>query len=63
MVMLSTVATFILFKSLFSRNQFMILIMIMPTLMTLTEAWAPHTWDNPFQYLVASVVIYLVLII
>ena len=63
MVTLSTIATFVIFRYLFSWNQFFILIMVMPFLMTLTEAKAPHTWDNPFLYLVASKVIYFVMMI
>ena len=61
MVTLSTIAAFIVLRYLFSPGQFLMLIMFMPFLMTLTEAWAPHTWDNPFLYFVAGSVIYVVM--
>lgn len=60
MVTLSTIFSLVVFRSLFSLNQLIMLLMVMPFLMTLTEAKAPHTWDNPFLYLVAGLVIYLV---
>ena len=63
MVTLSTIVSFLVFRSLFSLNQLILLLMVMPFLMTLTEAKAPHTWDNPFLYLVASLVIFLVMMI
>lgn len=61
MVTLSTIVAFVVFRYLFSGGQFMLLIMVMPFLMTVTEAWAPHTWDNPFLYLMAGSVIYVVM--
>jgi phytol kinase len=61
MVALSTIIAFFVFRYLFSSGQLLMLIMFMPFLMTVTEAWAPHTWDNPFLYLVASSVIYFVM--
>ncbi len=42
MVTLSTIAAFIIFGYLFTPGQLM-MIMFMPFLMTVTEAWAPHT--------------------
>ena len=63
MVTISTIAAFLFFRYLFSWNQLMLLLMVMPLLMTVTEAWAPHTWDNPFLYLVAGPVIYVVMMI
>jgi len=39
------------------------MIMFTPFLMTVTEAWAPHTWDNPFTYGVAGTAIYAVLML
>ncbi|GAF97520.1 unnamed protein product [marine sediment metagenome] len=39
------------------------MIMFTPFLMTVTEAWAPHTWDNPFIYGVAGAVIYAVMML
>jgi len=63
MVTLATIGSFLIFRSLFNWNQLILLLMVMPFVMTLTEAKAPHTWDNPFLYLVASSAIYLVFLI
>ena len=36
------------FRKLFTATQFALSIVFLPITMTLCEAWAPHTWDNPF---------------
>ena len=63
MVTLSTIAAFIIFGYLFTPGQLLMMIIFMPFLMTVTEAWAPHTWDNPFIYGVAGAVIYAVMML
>ena len=42
---------------LFTRGQYVVNMAALPPLMTLTEAIAPHTWDNPFITLVGAVFI------
>ena len=59
MVTLTTIFTFYFMRYLFTSGQFLFLIVTMPILMTLTEAYSPHTWDNPFLYLVGSSCIWL----
>ena len=39
---------------LFSDVQYAVALAILPPLMTITEAFAPHTWDNPFITLVGA---------
>ena len=39
---------------LFTRGQYVVNMAALPPLMTLTEAIAPHTWDNPFITLVGA---------
>ena len=39
---------------LFTRSQYAVNMALLPPLMTLTEAIAPHTWDNPFITLVGA---------
>lgn len=39
------------FHSSFSTAQFGAAIVSVPILMTLAEAWSPHTWDTPLMYL------------
>lgn len=36
------------FRELFTATQFVVSMVFLPVTMTLCEAWAPHTWDNPF---------------
>ena len=33
-----------------SQAQFFLALVLVPVLMTLAEAWSPHTWDGPFLY-------------
>jgi len=61
MVTLTSIATCYFMRYLFTSGQFIFLIVTMPILMTLTEAYSPHTWDNPFLYLVGSTCIWLVI--
>jgi phytol kinase len=42
------------FKSNFSETQFWFILILLPLLITLTEAKAPHTWDQPFIYLTSG---------
>jgi len=47
-------ATFILRQHL-NEVQFLLTLGIVPITMTLTEALSPHTWDNPFLFLVGGI--------
>lgn len=47
----------------FSSIQFIVAVITMPILMTLAEAFAPHSWDNPFLAGVGEVLIVLILLI
>lgn len=60
-VYLVSILSLILFQSLFSTSELILLLVILPFVMTITEAKAPHTWDNPLMFLTGSAVIYLVL--
>ena len=44
---------------LFSETQYALAMCLLPPLMTVTEAFAPHTWDNPFITLVGAAYILL----
>jgi phytol kinase len=39
------------FHGCFSPTQFRAALVAVPILMTLAEAWSPHTWDTPLMYL------------
>jgi len=60
MVLLATVFTLLALRDYFSLNQLLLLLLYMPFKMTLIEAYAPHTWDNPFLYLVGGLLVYIV---
>ena len=39
------------YKSYFTDLQFVLALLFIPILMTLTEAFSPHTWDSPLLFL------------
>ena len=45
------------FKNIFGETQFWSVLIFLPLLITLTEAKAPHTWDQPFIYLVSGAIL------
>jgi phytol kinase len=51
----------ILFSSSFSTGQFIVAIIAIPILMTLAEAFSPHSWDNAFLFLVGEILLFLIL--
>jgi len=59
-VFIVTLLSLFPFKNCLSTEQFLALVVLLPPLMTLTEAFAPHTWDNPFMTLVGTVTIFMV---
>ena len=60
-VFITSIIVVILFSSLFSTSQFVIALITFPIIMTLVEAKAPHSWDNPFLMAVGSVLLFLIL--
>ncbi len=63
MVFFSSICALIFFSKLFLLNELICLFILVPLLMTLTEAYSPHTWDNPFMYLVGGLAVYLAVIV
>lgn len=51
----------ILLSSSFSTNQFIVALLAIPILMTLAEAFSPHSWDNAFLFLVGEILLFLIL--
>jgi phytol kinase len=43
------------YQHLFTTTQLIAALLLIPPIMTLTEAFSPHTWDSPFLYLVGGV--------
>lgn len=50
-VLLASIIVIIVFHSSFTQLQFIIALIFIPPLMTLVEAFSPHTWDTPTLYL------------
>lgn len=59
-VFLASIAALLLFFNSFTSAQLALLLLTLPAAMTLTEAKAPHTWDNPLLFLSGSAIIFLV---
>ena len=53
-VFLTSIAVMVLFADHFTMSQFWTGIVAIPVLMTLAEAFSPHTWDSPFLFLVGG---------
>jgi dolichol kinase len=51
-VFLTSLIVIVVMRSYFSHEQFVVTLLVVPILMTLTEAISPHTWDTPFIFLV-----------
>ncbi len=51
MVFLASIVILMMFQSFFSPIQFVVALIVIPILMTLAEAFSPHTWDAPFLFL------------
>lgn len=60
-VFITSIVVVILFGSLFSTSQFIIALITFPIIMTLVEAKAPHSWDNPILFAVGSILLFLIL--
>ena len=50
-VFLASLVVVIVFHSSFTGLQFITALCVMPILMTLVEAFSPHTWDTPTLYI------------
>lgn len=50
-VFISGVIAILLFAEHFNQVQLIVALITIPLLMTLAEAFSPHTWDSPFLYL------------
>ena len=56
-VLVTSIVVVIAFGQLFSPAQFWVTLALLPVLMTLAEARAPHTWDSPMLFLVGGTVL------
>ncbi len=62
-VFFTSLFVIIFFQSGFTSAEFFSALIIFPLVMTLAEAFAPHTWDTPFLFIFGFFTIYIVKII
>jgi len=53
-VFFTGVAVLLFFRESFTATQLILALAVIPLAMTLTEARAPHTWDQPFLFLTGA---------
>jgi dolichol kinase len=56
-VFITSIITVIAFHGSFTTPQFVAAIIAVPILMTLAEAFSPHTWDGPLLFGVAGIIL------
>ena len=54
-VFVTTVIAIMIFHQHFNATQFIVALISVPILITLAEAYSPHTWDSPFIYAVGGI--------
>jgi dolichol kinase len=56
-VLITSIVVLIVFAASFTPMQFVIALVSIPAVMTIMEAIAPHTWDNPFLFLTCGLLL------
>jgi len=59
-VFIVSLLVILLFSASFSTMQFIVALVSFPLIMTLAEAKAPHTWDNPFLFAIGGILLFLI---
>lgn len=59
-VFVVSIITLVLFKSYFTPTEFIVALITVPIIMTLTEAFSPHTWDTPTLFFIGYLNLYLI---
>ncbi len=59
-VLITSIIVILLFHSSFNYSEFICALITIPIVMTLAEAFAPHTWDTPFLFFTGYVMLYLI---
>jgi dolichol kinase len=57
-VFLASIIVIVVFHLSFTQLQFIIALIFIPFLMTIVEAFSPHTWDTPTLYIAGYSVLY-----
>lgn len=59
-VFITSVLTIIAFHASFTPTEFIVALLTVPIIMTLTEAYSPHTWDTPTLFFIGYLSLYLI---
>jgi phytol kinase len=59
-VLITGLLAIALFHGSFTTAQLIIALLTVPLIMTLAEAWSPHTWDTPYMFLAGTASIFAV---
>ena len=62
-VFFTSIIVIIFFRSEFTSSELILAIILFPIIMTLAEAFAPHTWDTPFLLLFGYLSLFIIKII
>lgn len=54
MVYIVSLISIVILNEPFTQNQFILTLIALPLVMTLTEAMSPRTWDSPFLFLIGA---------
>ena len=60
-VFITALVAIILCGKSFSSIQFIVALITIPIVMTLAEAFSPHSWDNPFLFIMGEILLFLIL--
>jgi len=59
-VFITSIICILLFESSFNHSEFIYALIVIPVIMTLAEAFSPHTWDTPFLFFTGYVSLFLI---
>ena len=62
-VFFTSIIVILFFRSEFTSSELILAIILFPIIMTLAEAFAPHTWDTPFLFLFGYLSLFIIKII
>jgi dolichol kinase len=59
-VFITSIIVILLFHASFNYPEFICALIVIPIVMTLSEAFAPHTWDTPFLFFTGYLTLYII---
>ena len=59
-VFITSIIVLLYYKPFFTGEEWLVALLTLPILMTLTEAVSPHTWDTPFLFGVGYTLIFII---